>query len=85
MNSTAGSACPEPKVFFPMGCPTQVTFARTALAGKDSCEIGLLLRVQINMALYRKEQVAFQRAWFSHSHIPESYELVELLSNHSYS
>lgn len=34
-----------------MGCPTQVTFARTALAGKDSCEIGWLLRVQINVAI----------------------------------
>lgn len=34
-----------------MGCPTQVTFARTALAGRDSCEIGWLLRVQINMAV----------------------------------
>ena len=32
-----------------MGCPTQVTFARTALAGKDSCEIVWLL--QIDMAV----------------------------------
>ena len=42
---------PSPR-FFPTGCPTQVTFARTALAGKDSCEIGTSL--QINVAAGKK-------------------------------
>ena len=66
---------------FPMGCPTQVTFARTALAGKDSCEIGSWLQ---NREAAGKNCLPFILVWlmtYEQSYSWEKCKLVKCSSS----